>query len=66
MRLAICLLPVVYTDAIDYTVTPNRYNIFEDIGPFISFSATLPYIFLVSAWPVAIGAVSLFYCGEYS
>jgi pheromone a factor receptor len=62
----ICLLLVVYTDAIEYVVSPNCYNIFEDFGPFVSSWATLPAFFLVFAWPVAIGAVSLFYSSEYS
>ena len=66
MRLAIRLLLVVYTHAIEYIVSPNRYNIFEDVGPFLSSQITLPAFFLCFAWPVAIGAVSLFYCGEYS
>jgi pheromone a factor receptor len=64
--LAIRLLLVVYTDAIEYIVADYRYNIFEDIGPFPSTWDTLPTFFLVLAWPVAIGAVSLFYCGKYS
>jgi pheromone a factor receptor len=66
VRLAIRLLLVVYTDATEYIVSANRYNIFEDFGPYISVWITLPTFFLFSAWPVAIGAVSLFYCGEYS
>ena len=42
----------------------NRYNIFEDFGPRTSVVTTpLTYVFF-SAWPVAIGTVSLFYCGE--
>jgi pheromone a factor receptor len=64
--LAIRLLLVVYADEIEYVVAANRYIIFEDIGPFPSMWDTLPTFFLVLAWPVAIGAVSLFYCGEYS
>jgi pheromone a factor receptor len=64
--LAIRLLLVVYADEIEYVVAENRYNIFEDIGPFPSIWDTLPTFFLVLVWPVAIGAVSLFYCGEYS
>ncbi|KAI0274469.1 pheromone A receptor-domain-containing protein [Russula aff. rugulosa BPL654] len=45
-----------------YIVSANRYNIFEDIGPFPSTWVTLPAFFLVIAWPVVIGAVSFFYC----
>jgi len=60
------LLLVVYTDAIDYIVSANRYIIFEDFGPFISIWATLPSFFLIFAWPLVIGIVSLFYSGEYS
>ncbi|KAF8491698.1 pheromone receptor [Russula emetica] len=45
-----------------YIVSANRYNIFEDFGPNISVWITLPTFFLFSAWPVAIGAVSLFHC----
>ena len=64
--LAIRLLLVVYADEIEYVVAANRYIIFEDIGPFPSMWDTLPTFFLVLVWPVAIGAVSLFYSGKYS
>ena len=64
--MAIRLRLVVYSDEIDYIVSANRYNIFEDIGPFSSTWVILPAFFLVLAWPVVIGAVSFFYCGEYS
>jgi pheromone a factor receptor len=43
----------------------NRYNIFEDFGPFPSTAQTPLAIILVHAWPVAIGTVTLFYCGEH-
>jgi pheromone a factor receptor len=66
VRLAIILLLVFYTDAIEYIVSENRYNIFEDFGPYLSNWVTPPAFFLVFAWPVAIGVVSFFYCGEYS
>lgn len=66
MRLAIRLLLVAYTDAIEYIVSMNRYDIYEDFGPNVSFWVTLPAFFLVLAWPVAIGTVSLFYCGGCS
>ena len=63
--MAVRLLLVVYTDLIEYIVSPNRYDIYEDLGPLLPTEVTLPAFFLVFAWPVAIGAVSLFYCGEY-
>ena len=66
MRLAVRLLLVVYTDVIEYIVSPNRYDIYGDFGPLVSSQITLPAFFLYIAWPVAIGVVSLFYCGEYS
>ncbi len=50
---------------LEYVVVANRYILFEDFGPFISFWDTLPTFFLVFMWPVAIGIVSFFYCGEY-
>jgi hypothetical protein len=51
---------------LEYVVSEIRYVIFEDIGPLLSIWRTpLAYV-LFSAWPVAIGTVSLFYCGEYS
>ena len=53
-------------DAIEYIVSANRYNIFEDFGPYSGTWDTLPTVFLVFVWSVAIGVVSLFYCGEYS
>lgn len=63
MRLAIRLSLAAYTDAIEYIVSENRYEIYEDFGPFVSFWVTLPTFFLVLVWPVAVGTVSLFYCG---
>jgi pheromone a factor receptor len=66
VRLAICLLLLFNTDAIEYIVSENRYDIWEDFGPYVSTWITLPAFFLIFAWPVVIGAVSLFYCGEYS
>jgi len=66
VRLAIRLLLIVYTDVIEYIVSPNRYDIFEDYGPYASCWITLPAFFLFFLWPVAIGVVSLFYGGEYS
>jgi pheromone a factor receptor len=58
----------IYWDAIhnsDYVVSANRYDIFEDIGPYFSTVLRPPTFVLFYAWPVAIGTVSLFYCGEY-
>jgi hypothetical protein len=49
----------------DYVVSENRYNIFEDFGPYFSTVLRPPTFVLFYAWPVAIGTVSLFYCGEY-
>ncbi|KAF8465216.1 STE3-domain-containing protein [Russula ochroleuca] len=45
-----------------YVVSPNRYNIFEDFGPFLAVVDTPLTFILFFAWPVAIGTVSLFYC----
>ncbi len=50
----------------EYVVSSNRYVIFEDFGPYTATLTTPPTFVLFSAWPVAIGTVSLFYCGEYS
>jgi pheromone a factor receptor len=48
----------------EYVVSTNRYNIFEDFGPYHATALMPPSFFLFNAWPVAIGTVSLFYCGE--
>jgi hypothetical protein len=49
----------------EYIVSPDRYNIYEDFGPFLTPGVVTPLTFILfSAWPVAIGTVSLFYCGE--
>jgi hypothetical protein len=48
----------------EYVVSANRYDIFEDFGPDFSMVNTPLTFVLFSAWPVAIGTVSLFYCGE--
>ncbi|KAF8468719.1 STE3-like pheromone receptor [Russula ochroleuca] len=46
-----------------YIVSPDRYNIYEDFGPFLTPGVVTPLTFILfSAWPVAIGTVSLFYC----
>ena len=49
----------------EYIVSTNRYNIFEDFGPAFSSAVSPLTLILFNAWPVAIGIVSLFYCGEY-
>jgi len=48
----------------EYAVSANRYNIFEDFGPGFSMVITPLTFVLFSAWPVAIGTVSFYYCGE--
>jgi hypothetical protein len=48
----------------EYVVSTNRYDIFEDFGPDFSMVTTPLSFVLFSAWPVAIGTVSLFYSGE--
>jgi len=50
----------------EYVVSANRYDIFEDFGPYNATLITPPTFVLFFAWPVAIGTVSLFYCGEHS
>jgi pheromone a factor receptor len=50
----------------EYVVSTNRYNIFEDFGPVFAIELTPLSFILFYAWPVAIGTVSLFYCGKYS
>jgi hypothetical protein len=50
----------------EYVVSPNRYNIFEDFGPLLATVTTPLTFILFYAWPLAIGVVSFFYCGEYS
>jgi pheromone a factor receptor len=49
----------------EYVVSANRYDIFEDFGPIISTYCSWPAFVLFYTWPVLIGCVSLFYCGEY-
>ena len=49
----------------EYVVSSNRYDILEDFGPVFAIVVTPPTFILFYAWPVAIGTVSLFYCGEY-
>jgi len=45
-----------------YIVSGHRFNLYEDFGP--SYSAVLrpPTFFLIYAWPLVIGCVSLVYC----
>jgi hypothetical protein len=38
--------------------------IFEDFGPAFSIALVPQAFILVYAWPLAIGTVSLYYCGE--
>jgi len=45
-----------------YVVSSNRYDIYEDFGPYFATALTPPTFLLFYAWPVAIGTVSLFYC----
>ena len=49
---------------VEYVVSGNRYNIFEDLGPLPSIWVTPLAFVLFFAWPVAIGTISFFYCGE--
>jgi hypothetical protein len=49
---------------LEYVVSANRYNIFEDFGPDPSLVNTPLTFVLFYAWPVAIGSVSLIYSGE--
>ena len=49
----------------EYIVSTNRYNIIEDFGPAFTSAVSPLTFFLFDAWPVAIGIVSLFYCGEH-
>jgi pheromone a factor receptor len=45
----------------EYVVSANRYDIYEDFGPAVSMVITPLTFVLFSAWPVAIGTISLFY-----
>ena len=49
----------------EYVVSPNRYDIFEDVGPSNTVVLTPPTFVLYYGWPMTIGLVSLYYCGEY-
>ncbi len=49
----------------EYVVSGRLYHIFEDFGPCLFLVLAPPTFFLYYAWPVAIGCVSLVYCGEY-
>ena len=48
----------------EYVVSSNRYDIFEDFGPYFATAVMPPSFPLFYAWPVAIGTISFFYCGE--
>ena len=48
----------------EYIVQGHRFDILEDVGCFPATYNTPPAYALTLAWPVAIGAVSLVYCGE--
>jgi hypothetical protein len=48
----------------EYVVSTNRYNIFEDLGPVFAIALTPASFFLFYMWPLVIGIVSFFYCGE--
>jgi pheromone a factor receptor len=48
----------------EYVVSSNRYDIFEDFGPFFATALTPPTFFLLYLWPLVIGIVSFFYCSE--
>ena len=50
---------------VEYIASANRYYIFEDYGPHFTLAFTPLTIILFHTWPVAIGIVSLYYCGEY-
>ncbi|KAI9509889.1 STE3-domain-containing protein [Russula earlei] len=45
-----------------YVVSMHRYIIFEDFGPCYFLGNMPPTFVLFSAWPLAIGCVSFFYC----
>ena len=49
----------------EYVVSGHRYDIFEDFGPVFSIVLVPQAFYLYYAWPVAIGCVSLVYCGVY-
>jgi hypothetical protein len=50
---------------VEYIASANRYYIFEDYGPHFTLAFTPLTIILFHTWPVVIGTVSLYYCGEY-
>jgi pheromone a factor receptor len=58
---------VIYLNGWDaeYVVSGERYVLFEDFGPTHCTIVTPPAFPLFFAWPVAIGTVSLVYCGKY-
>ncbi|KAH9963550.1 GPCR fungal pheromone mating factor [Russula dissimulans] len=45
-----------------HVVLEDRYQIFEDFGPYPSIAITPPSFFLFFAWPLAIGCVDCVYC----
>ena len=56
---------VVYKECYsEYVVDTNRYLIFEDFGPYFAIAVTPLAFVLFYAWPLAIGCVSFYYCGE--
>jgi pheromone a factor receptor len=65
-----CAQPFVSADYLlgcksDYIVSTNRYDIYEDFGPYNPTATTPPTSILFTAWPVTIGIVAAFYFGEY-
>lgn len=57
--------PIVHAICnIEFVVSYHNYSIFEDIGPIFSNALIIETVFLFSAWPIMIGCVSFFICGE--
>ena len=49
----------------EYVVSLNCYDIIEDYGPGYTIALTPLSFILFYSWPVAIGTVSFYFCGEY-
>jgi len=45
-----------------YIVSGHRFNLYEDFGPAYAVVLMPPTFFLIYAWPVIIGCISLVYC----
>jgi len=60
--LLICIGPPILQMIAQYIIALNRYNIYEDFGPFYDNHVMGETFLLFYAWPVVIGCISAVYC----